>query len=205
MELGEVLIVLEGQTDLVKDGPGDRNPTSTGQDEGSSLATSSRHVVRVASPADLASSRDAEDLRPSRFSLCQRILREGNWPWDLIDVEPLLDGSATVLHYLGPRQVEAAPLRARFRVEFDFDVILEPLGTDPGGEDSNGDAHDHQDGGGCGSCGCSDGGGCGSGSRAVPGDHHEHAEPVASGCVPESRSGCSSCGISRLMAERSRA
>ncbi len=106
VELGEVLIVLEGQTDLVKDGPGDRNPTSTGQDEGSSLATSSRHVVRVASPADLASSRDAEDLRPSRFSLCQRILREGNWPWDLIDVEPLLDGSATVLHYLGPRQVE---------------------------------------------------------------------------------------------------
>ena len=107
VELGEVLVAL--------DASGEKAGRSLSLDQGS------RHVLRVAGPDDLSCSRDAEELRPSRFSLCQRMLREGNWPWELIDVEPLLDGRATVLHYLGPRQLDfaasasAISYRMRFR------------------------------------------------------------------------------------------
>ena len=152
-------------------------------------------------------SREADELRRSRFSLCERILQDGNWPWALVDVEPLLDGRATVLHYLGPHQIDVAALRARFRVECDLDVILEPVGSDAGEEPADADQHDHDTGGGCGSCGCSDGGGCGNGSSPAPAPanhHHEEAERVASGCSTKPHSGCSSCGISRLKAEFSR-
>ena len=124
IELGEVLVVLDGHSAAADAGPGARAPAANGGDSSPARATQSLQLVRVAGPDDLASSRAAEELRASRFSLCQQILREGNWPWDLIDVEPLLDGRVTVLHYLGPRQVDVAALRARFRVQCDFDVIL---------------------------------------------------------------------------------
>ena len=130
---------------------------------------------------------------------------EGNWPWELIDVEPLLDGRATVLHYLGPHQLDVAPLRARFRVECDIDVVLEPVGNDLDGELSDGDAHDDDTGGGCGSCGCSDGGGCGSTPRRDASRPSTIRRACREWVRPNSHSGCSSCGISRLMAERSRA
>ena len=159
-------------------------------------------VIRTASPEDLARSRHAESIRGDRFALCQRVLREGDWPWELVDVEPLLDDRATVLHYLGPHQLDVATLRARFRMTCDFDVVLEPVGIDP--EDSlaaeealrAGDDH-----GGCGSCGS---GGCG--SRSSP--EHGHGEKAdgsvsrSSGCGTSPHSGCASCGISRLRAER---
>jgi hypothetical protein len=194
LELGEVLSVLDG-----------RPSPANGEDRVAGGAVDTQHVVRLAGPDDLVRSRDAAEKRASRFSLCERILREGNWPWPLVDVEPLLDGRATVLHYLGPHHIEVASLRARFRVECELDVILEPVGSDPGEEPADADEHDHDTGGGCGSCGCSDGGGCGSGSApAAAGHHDEQAESVASGCSPRSHSGCSSCDISRLKAEWSR-
>ena len=68
-------------------------------------------VLRPAGPEDLARSRHAESIRGDRFALCQRVLREGEWPWELIDVEPMLDDRATVLHYLGPHHLDAATLR----------------------------------------------------------------------------------------------
>ena len=110
VELGEVLLPLD-ETGSVP--PADR-----------------QRVVRPAGPDDLARSRHAEAMRSERFALCQRVLREGDWPWELIDVEPMLDDRATVLHYLGPHQLDAATLRARFRMTCDFDVVLEPVGAD---------------------------------------------------------------------------
>jgi hypothetical protein len=172
VELGEVLLPIEGTAEVP---PADR-----------------QRVVRPAGPDDLARSRQAEAIRPERFALCQRILREGDWPWELIDVEPMLDDDVTVLHYLGPHQLDAATLRARFRMTCDFDVVLEPVGSDAELEEEGHHAPDDH-GGGCGSCGsggcgsCGSGGGCGS-----------------TGPAKASHSGCDSCGISRLMAERGR-
>ena len=206
VELGEVLIALDGKSSPAGDGQKEAASPSSGQDPGPSLSMDSPHVLRLAGPDDLSHWKCAEELRTSRFALCQRILREGNWPWELIDVEPLLDGRATVLHYLGPHQLDVAPLRARFRVECDFDVVLEPVGSDLDSALPDGDAHDDDPGGGCGSCGgCSDGGGCGSASVGAPASHHHEAEPTGSGCATQPHSACSSCGIGRLIAERSAA
>jgi hypothetical protein len=204
VELGEVLIAVDGKSAPAPDLPGNMTSEISGADQPDSVSTASSRVLRVAGTDDLSLSKCAEELRPSRFSLCQQILRAGNWPWELIDVEPLLDGRATVLHYLGPHQLDVAPLRARFRVECDFDVVLEPVGNDLEIDLAAGD--DDDDGkGGCGSCGCSDGGGCGSASAPKQDGHHSLPEPGVSGCASKSHSGCSSCGISRLIAERRKA
>jgi hypothetical protein len=179
VELGEVLLPLDGTA------------TAPPADQ--------RRVVRPAGPEDLARSRHAEAMRSDRFALCQRILREGDWPWELIDVEPMLDDRATVLHYLGPHQLDAATLRARFRMACDFDVVLEPVGTDA--ELEEGDPHASDDhGGGCGSCGS--GGGCGSCGSGAGVTNRSDAD--AAGHATSSHSGCDSCGISRLMAARGR-
>lgn len=204
LELGEVLSVLDGRPAPARDELTGLMSAANGEEGGPGSDLESPHIVRLAGPDDLVRSRDADQIRASRFSLCERILQEGNWPWPLVDVEPLLDGRATVLHYLGPHHIDVASLRARFRVECDLDVILEPVGSDPGDEPADADEHDHDTGGGCGSCGCSDGGGCGSGSAPAPANHHETAESVAGGCSSKPHSGCSSCGISRLKAELSR-
>jgi PSP1 C-terminal conserved region len=198
VELGEVLITVDGKAAPARNGPGDTASAA-------SVPIDSPQVLRVASPDDLMCSRRAEELRSSRFSLCQRILREGDWPWELIDVEPLLDGRATVLHYLGPHQLDVAPLRAQFRVECDIDVVLEPVGNDPDGELSAGDAHDEGTGGGCESCACSDGGGCGRPAASGPANDRAGSVSAEVGCNSSSHSGCSSCGISRMVAERNRA
>jgi len=204
VELGEVLIALDGKSAPDRDGAGETTSGTGAEGSPHSGPVESSHVLRVAGPDDLSRSRCAEELRSTRLSLCQRILREENWPWELIDVEPLLDGRATVLHYLGPHQLDVASLRARFRVECDIDVLLEPAGSDPGTEFPAGDAHDDGPGGGCGSCDCSSGGGCGSASASPTASDQAHDEPAVSGCAPKSGSGCASCGISRMMAERNR-
>lgn len=207
IELGEVLLVLDGRPDEAE--RGDPARASEGDASSLSLSVTAPRVLRAAAPDDLARSRDAAALRPGRFSLCQRILGEESWPWDLIDVEPLLDGSLTVLHYLGPHQVEFARVRARIRVECDFDVILQPAGSDLGVESLDDDDHEHGHGhgGGCGSCGCSNAGGCGSEAAAPESasDRHQQPAPVASGCGAAPHAGCSSCGISRVKSERDRA
>jgi PSP1 C-terminal conserved region len=202
VELGEVLIALDHKSAPARDLPGKTTSGNNGEERTDSISIDSSRVLRVADADDLSLSKRAEELRSSRFRLCQQILREGNWPWELVDVEPLLDGRATVLHYLGPHQLDVATLRAQFRVECDFDVVLEPVGNDLEGEHWAGDAHDEGIGGGCGSCGCSDGGGCGSAPAPPPAGHHSLPDPGVSGCAPKSHSGCASCGISRMIAER---
>ena len=58
----------------------------------------------------------------------------------------------------------------RIRVECDFDVILQPAGSDLALESVGGELAEHEHGGGCGSCDCSDGGGCGSRAAAPASD-----------------------------------
>ncbi len=184
IELGEVLVLL--------DEPASAPPIDQ------------QSVLRPARPEDLAHSRQAESLRADRFALCQRVLREGDWPWELIDVEPTLDDRTTVLHYLGPHHLDAATLRARFRMTCDFDVVLEPVGIDADAEDGawDDDPHGDHEHAGCGSCGS--GGGCGSRSEPEPGDGDttDGSASAAAGCGTSSHSGCASCGISRMMASR---
>jgi hypothetical protein len=157
-------------------------------------------VLRLAGPDDLASSRRAEARRQDRFAVCRRVLEEQDWPGELIDVEMLLDDRTTVLHYLGPAQLDAASLRARFRMTCDFDVLLEPVGADLTEEAADpvgpalGDA-------GCQSCGRS-GGGCGSRTAGQTPTDSRAAESAARGCGSTPHSGCASCGISRMLSAR---
>jgi hypothetical protein len=150
----------------------------------------------------------ADELRSSRYTLCQRILQEGEWPIELIDVEPLLDGNTTVLHYLGPHQLDVRPLRAWFRMACDLEVVPEPFGIDTESEppdwmtESEDEDDEVESGCGNGDCGT---GGCGTRAEVessavdVPGE-----ESATTGCAPAAHAGCASCGISRLRSQRSR-
>lgn len=131
------------------------------------------HVLRRACMNDLARAEKAVRDRPRRLAACEAVFGEGRWPFDLLDVEPLLDDSATVLYYLGPHHLETEGLRQVFRDRFGFDVLFEPIGGDEPVEDE-------AEGAGCGSCGSSSGGGCGSGEGG----------------------GCGSCGVKDLVARR---
>ncbi len=203
LEMGEVLIATDGTA--TRSATGHDNATSglDGEDGSSLVSPSLPHVLRKAGPDDLARSHSALAARSSRFSLCQRILEEENWPWELVDVEPLFDGRSTVLHYLGPHQIDVTSLRARFRVECAIDVVLEPVGEDVSPAFLQDDTH-ADEAGGCGSCGCGEGGGCESKSGAVAefARHGHGAETSVTACAPASHSGCSSCGIGRLLADR---
>ena len=110
VELGEVLVPLD--------------------EAGAARAADRQHIIRPAGPEDLDRSRRAEASRADRFATCRRVLEEEGWPWDLIDVEPLLEDGATVIQYLGPHHIDVAAIRARFRMTCDLDVVLEPVGTD---------------------------------------------------------------------------
>jgi hypothetical protein len=176
VELGEVLIPLD-EAGAARAQPADL-----------------QRVIRPAGPDDLDRSRRAEAGRSDRFAVCRRVLEDEGWPWDLVDVEPLLEDGVTVIQYLGPHHLDVAAIRARFRMTCDLDVVLEPVGTD----------FDEAVEGGCGSGGCGSGGcgsgGCGSGGCAIPTE--PDAQPAGSGCGLSAHAGCASCGLSRLAAAR---
>ncbi len=136
-------------------------------------------VLRPASPDDLARARRAEASRAQRFTVCRRVLEEASWPWELIDIEPLLEEGVTVLQYLGPHHLDASDLRARFRMTCGLEVVLEPVGSDEESADT-----------GCGT------GGCGSCTESKSGSN--------SGCGSSkgSHGGCGSCGLRRKPSER---
>ena len=56
----------------------------------------------------------AED-RSRRLTACERFFRDGEWPLELIDVEPMLDEGRTVLLYLGPHKLDASGLAQALR------------------------------------------------------------------------------------------
>jgi hypothetical protein len=165
-ELGSVLLEVAGE-------------------ETSPLAQSSpARVLRVAGPEDLDLARRMELDRPRRFEACRHILQDGVWPFELIDVEPMLDDRRTVLHYLGPHRFDTSGLYSAILASCELDVYLEPAGVDIPDAEPPGQADDPDHG--CGHCGiggCGSGGGCGSDSSA---------------------SGCSGCSIKELLATRTR-
>jgi hypothetical protein len=139
--------------------------------------------LRPAEPDEVARARIAAAERGPLFDACAAVVRDGGWPIDLIDVEPLpaLDGQAprVVLHYLGPHRLDAAELADAVRRAVGRDAAFEPAGLD----------HDAPEAGpepaGCGSGGCGPGGGgCGSG-----------------GCG-DAGHGCGSCAVKDLVRRR---
>ena len=196
VELGEVLVA----------------PDSSAQaaDVQRELDPDRPRLLRLAAPADLDDARRSEALRAERFTLCQQILGDGGWPIDLIDVEPLLDQSTTVLHILGSPDVNLASLRSEFRSRSDFDVLFEAAGSSPGL------AREHavpsqpfppvqESVRRCGDCDCSDGG-C---AVAAPASKLSAAasavpknDPPGSCQVSSSHSGCASCGVSKWAADK---
>jgi cell fate regulator YaaT (PSP1 superfamily) len=135
-------------------------------------------ILRAARPDDLERARIAEAEREARFKACERVFRDGVWPLELVDVEPLLDDSRTVLHYLGPHRLDVAGLLSAMRSSCGLDVMLQPVGRDMPEEESESeseadDTHAHS----CGDCGSSSGG-CGVGG------------------------GCSDCGVKKLLEAR---
>ena len=164
-------------------------------------------VLRLASAQDLEDARRSAQLRAERYQVCQRICGEQDWPLEVIDVEPLLDQKTTVVHYLGPRDLDLALLRAQIRRTCDFDIIFEPVGSDHGMEwDTEVSAPATRRGRGCGDCDCS-GGKCGTGAEVTSAQAHPKnstaAQTRSGGCGSSSQSGgCSSCGIARWMSDK---
>ena len=140
-------------------------------------------LLREANPDDHQRARLALHDRENRFDTCQRVFRDGLWPIDLIDVEPLLDQGRTVLHYLGPHRLDTAGVLAALRAACNLDVMLQPVGRDlPDDEPEEAVEEDH----GCGSC-SSEGGGCGS---------------KGGGCGTSGSGSCSDCGVKKLLTAR---
>lgn len=155
--------------------------SSRGQELGEILAVEScaesgrvttGRVLRPACPDDRTRAAELRRDQARRVALCESVFGEGRWPFDLIDVETLLD-ETTVVYYLGPHGLETEGLRQAFLERHGLTLRFEPAGADEPGEEEA-DAH-----GGCGSCGTS-GGGCGSGDGG----------------------GCGSCGVKDLVARR---
>jgi hypothetical protein len=161
-------------------------------------------LLRPACAADLENAHRSARLNAERFTICQRILGQQGGPLELIDVETLLDQHTTVIHYLGPRELDLTLLRARFRTACDFDILFEPAGADPGaGWDAGRSSPASERSGRCGDCDCS-GGGCGSAldgmSFALSMEDSIRAAAPAGSCGGSAHSGCSSCGIAKLRA-----
>jgi cell fate regulator YaaT (PSP1 superfamily) len=138
-------------------------------------------VLRIARDDDFERARAAEYDRPRRLAACERILGDGVWPLELIDVEPMLDDRRTVLHYLGPHQLDTLGLLQALRDATDLDVIFEPAGVDQPEEKPESS--------GCGDCGS--GGGCGTGGGCGAGSGSE-----------DSHGGCSGCAVKSLVSAR---
>jgi hypothetical protein len=200
-EAGEVLVPVHVSS------PSSISSTETTGSEGYGFPDQSEkspqfRSVRLASDADLEKMTRCAKLRGERFAICQRILEELDWPLELIDVEPLLDQNTTVIHYLGPPDLDLAMVRARFRNSCDFDILFEPLSSGQGSASEPASSNPAaQRNGGCGDCDCTDGG-CGK-SRAgafaltQAEDAHE-ADATAKSCNTSAHAGCSSCGISSM-------
>jgi len=217
VELGEVLVAPvrsspphdDAAESTEREAPGSRAHAG---DAELKLDPDRPRLLRLAAAADLEDARRSEALRAERFTLCQRILGDGGWPIDLIDVEPLLDQKTTVLHVLGSLELSLASLRAEFRSRSDFDVLFEPAGSSPGLSGGPAAAPEHfpatqEPVRRCGDCDCSDGG-CAAAASAWKRSAAAIAAPAndspGSCQVASSHSGCASCGVSKWVADRRR-
>lgn len=205
-EVGEVLVPVGVAASAAKDDDAGRVNRHAAA---SSERSAGPGLLRPASAQDLEDARRSEQLRSERYQVCQRICGEQSWPLEVIDVEPLLDQKTTVVHYLGPRDLDLALLRAQIRRSCDFDIIFEPVGSDHGtASDAEDSAPATKRGGGCGDCDCS-GGKCGTGSVDTSAhlrtEKSTVAETRSGGCGSSSHSGgCSSCGIAEWKSGKGR-
>jgi len=200
VELGEVLTMVEASSKLTRRAGGEEDELEDAGDSDRSLQRAWPAVLRLATNDEIARFQLGAHERTRHFQLCQRVLQQLDWPWELIDVETLLDDHTLVLHYLGPHQLDAAALRARFRTAHDLDVLFEPAGTDDSSQTTSraaGGTNGH----GCGASGCGRKG-CGSGVEARECSAEPGTASHVSGCGTSTHSGCSSCGIMRAMSER---
>jgi hypothetical protein len=209
LELGEVLVSPGPSIPSRRTGAGWPDRGTGGRGEGKDeLDQSQPRVVRPASPADLECAGRSLALRPERFSTCREILDEAGWALDLLDVEPLLDQSTTVLHVLGPGNLDLALLRARFRSLSNFDVVFEAVGSGAVLEaewmlGSTSAASRGR----CGDCDCS-AGECGRALRRTS-DAVTDSEPIpaastespSGACGSSAHSGCASCVVTRYRRE----
>ena len=138
----------------------------------------SLRVLRAARADDLQRARVVAEDRSRRLAACEQFFGDGHWPLELVDVEPMLDESRTVLLYLGPHKLDAAGLAQALRDACGLDAFFEPIGLDAQDEPDHADDH------GCGSCGS--GGGCGS---------------SGGGCGTSS-GGCDGCAVKSLVVSR---
>jgi len=159
-------------------------------------------LLRTAGPEDLERARRSETLRDEQFATCRRILEEGGWPLDLLDVEPLLDLSTTVLHVLGPNDLDMALIRARFRSLSDLDIVFESVGSESSLDHESAADQPTGSSGRCGDCNCS-GGRCGSKiastSDSEAATRVREPQPGSSACSTSTHSACSSCGVSKWL------
>ena len=153
------------------------NATSGARDVGSFRPA---RILRVAGPDDIERARLVAIERHRQFEACEHAFRDGIWPFELIDVEPLLDHRRTVLHYLGPHRLDVEGVIAALSKLCDLEVVLQPVGRDVTEKDEVGvlDSQVHSRS--CGSCSaagsrCSVGTSCGDGG------------------------GCSDCGVKKLL------
>ncbi len=200
VELGEVLAVVEASSNRAQRAGSEWDEPDDRDDSDRSSQRTRPEILRLATADEIVRLQPGVQERNGRFQLCQRVLQQFNWPWELIDVETLLDDHTLVLHYLGPHQLDAAALRAWFRTAHDLDVLFEPAGTDDSNQATNraaGGTNGH----GCGASGCGHGG-CGNGVDAGDSSAESSAASHVHGCGTSTHSGCSSCGIMRAMTER---
>ena len=204
LELGEVLARLAASSsNRPADHGGDKGGVDQGPARSPALDPDRPGLLRPAWPEDRERARSLESLRHEQFAVCRRILEEGGWPLDLLDVELLLDSSTTVLHVLGAGDLDLALLRARFRSLTDFDILFESIGQESALDHEAAASQLPSSSNRCGDCNCSEGGcgsGSGSSSASVQATRANEAEPGSSSCETSSHSACSSCGVSRWLA-----
>ncbi len=161
-ELGEVLAPAGT---VASDRPGDDAP----------------RLLRAAQPVDLQRAAELAGQGEARFAACLALFAEGDWPFQPIDAEPMLDDEArTVLQYLGPHGLDAEGLRERARRDYGLDLVLEAAGRD---EPEPAAAEPP-----CERCGAAGGGG---GCSTGGGDDHGGG-------------GCSGCAVTALLARSRR-
>jgi hypothetical protein len=181
-ELGEILLV--SNIGLAESGVSSQTETGT---EFVPIGS----VLRRATHEDQATPLEFDELRHVRFEACQRLLEEGQWPVELLDVELLLDGRSTVFHLLGAPGFDRTSLHAYLRKKIDFDIWLEDIAEAEAiaaGEPPVRASTCGSSGGGCGQGGCSSG--CGSSSSSSETEGTSQAVPATSGCA--------GCGIQAL-------
>jgi hypothetical protein len=196
VELGEVLARVEATSKPARSQDHGRDHLDASDDSADLPRRLKAQVLRPATSDEIARLETAAQDRFDHLELCQRALQQFNWPWEVIDVETLLDDRTLVLHYLGPVEVDSAAIRAWFRTAHDRDAIFEPVGNAASSQPAK-DAFGASSGHGCGENGCGHGG-CDSGVEGG----YSSVEVSGRTCGTSDHSGCSSCGIMRAMTEQ---